>query len=101
MEKDVLILRILTHVVPECYHERMVDHKCKGIDLAMSYNDFFLYNKTCLEDLSLDDVNWVWGLCKRLNRNKIGTMDMEDCGIWNADTIFYDQEKKLVIVHPR
>ena len=91
----------MTHVVPECYYERMDDHECKGIDLSMSYNEFFLYNKSCLEELSYDDVAWVWGMCERLNNKKIGMMDMECCGIWEADTIYYDLNKNLVIVHPR
>lgn len=100
-DKNVLILRILTHVVEECYYERMLGEKCKGIDAAATYNEFFLWNKECLEELSYEDVNWVWGLCNRLNRRQIGTMDMEDCGIWKADTIFYDTYKRLIIVHPR
>lgn len=100
-DKSVLILRIMTHVVEECYYERMVGEECKGIELAESYNDFFAWNKSCLEELSFEDVVWVWGLCQRLNNEKIGTMDMEDCGIWEADSIFYDQKKNLVIVHPR
>ena len=100
-DKNVLTLRILTHIVEECYYERMLGEECKGIDPSMNYNDFFLYNKKCLEELSFDDVNWVWGLCQRLNNNKIGMMDMEDCGIWEADSIFYDQNKNIVVVHPR
>jgi hypothetical protein len=98
-DKDVLVLRILTHVVPECYYERMLGEECKRIDSTMSYNDFFLYNKDCLDRLSYEDLSWVWGLCKRLQM--IGMMDMECCGIWKADTFFYDINRELVIVHPR
>lgn len=101
MDKNILILRIMTHIVEACYYERMVGESCRGIDLSMSYDDFFLYNKACLEELSYEDLNWVWGLCKRLNRRQIGMMDMEDCGIWEADAIFYDLNKNLCIVHPR
>ena len=101
-DKDVLVHRILANVVPECYYERMLGERSDGIDSAMSYNEFFLYNKGCLEDLSHEDLSWVSGLCNRLNRgNCIGMMDMEDCGIWNADSIFYDLDRKLVLVHPR
>lgn len=100
-DKSVLILRILTHVVEECYYERMLGEECKGIDHSMNYNDFFLYNKNCLEELSYDDVKWVWGLCQRLNRDTIGMMDMEYCSIWKADSIFYDLDKNIVVVHPR
>ena len=100
-DKDVLVLRILTHVVPECYYERMLGEECRQIDSAMSYNDFFMYNKACLDELSYEDLSWVWGLCKHLNNKKIGMMDMENCCIWKADTIFYDINRELVIVHPR
>jgi hypothetical protein len=100
-DKNVIILRIMTHVVPECYYERMLGEECKGIDKAETYHDFLSWNKSCLEEQSFDDVKWVWGLCQRLNNNKIGTMDMEDCGIWEADAIFYDLKKNLIIVHPR
>ena len=100
-DKSVLILRIMTHVVEECYYERMLGEECKGVEEAETYNDFFAWNKSCLEELSHDDVKWVWGLCQRLNIKTIGMMDMEDCGIWNADSIYYDLNKNLVIVHPR
>jgi hypothetical protein len=100
-DKNVLILRIMTHVVPECYYERMIDHTCKGIDEVENYHNFLAWNKLCLEELSFDEVNWVWGLCQRINNSKISMMDMECCSIWEADTIFYDQNKNLVLVHPR
>ena len=100
-DKSVLILRIMTHVVPDCYYERMIGQKCKAIDEGETYSDFLAWNKSCLEELSFEDVNWVWGLCKRLNKGEIGMMDMECCGVWKADSIFYDTYKNLVIVHPR
>jgi hypothetical protein len=100
-DKSVLVLRIMRHVVEEGYYERMLGEDCKEIDEAETYNDFLVWNKSCLEELSLDDVKWVWGLCQRLNRNEIGMMDMEYCGIWKADSIYYDLNKNLVIVHPR
>jgi hypothetical protein len=100
-DKNVLILSIMTHVVPEYYYERMLGEECRGIDKSESYHDFLAWNKYCLEELSFEDVSWVWGLCQRINYNKIGMMDMEDCGIWEADAIFYDINKKLIIVHPR
>jgi len=100
-DKSVLILRIMSHIVPDCYYERMLGEDCKAIDEGETYHDFLSWNKSCLEELSDDDIKWVWGLCQRLNNKKIGTMDMEDCGIWEADSIFYDLNKNLVIVHPR
>lgn len=100
-DKSVLILRILTHIVENFYYERMISESCKGIDHSASYDEFFTWNKKCLEELSFEDVSWVWGLCNRLNSKKIGMMDMECCGIWKADCIFYDLNKNIVVVHPR
>jgi len=100
-DKSILILRIMSHIVPECYYERMIGEECRGIDIAENYREFLAWNKSCLEELSLEDTKWVWGLCDRMNKNYIGMMDMECCGIWEADTIFYDLNKRLVIVHPR
>jgi hypothetical protein len=91
----------MSHVVPECYYERMDFQECKGTFREETYNDFLAWNKSCLEELSFDDVKWVWGLCDRMNHGRIGMMDMEDCGIWEADTVFYDRNKNLIIVHPR
>ena len=91
----------MSHIVPECYYERMLDQECKGIYQEETYHSFLAWNKSCLEELPFEDVNWVWGLCRRLNKAEIGMMDMECCGIWEADTIFYDRNKRLVIVHPR
>ena len=103
MDVNVMVIRIMSYIVAECEYERMIDQSCRGIDTSMSYDNFFLWNKACLEELSYEDLSWVWGLCKRLrlNREIILMMDLEDCGLWTASSIFYDTNKKLVIVHPR
>lgn len=99
MTDDILVVRILKHVVEECYYERMLGQGCKDIDKSMSYNQFLAWNKKCIEELSYEDLNWTWGLCNRLPT--IGTMDMEECDVWKADSFYYDTAKQLVIVHPR
>ena len=100
-DNSVIIINIMIHVVPNCYYERMLGEKCNGIVDAETYDDFLAWNKSCLQEQSDDDVKWVWGLCQRLNDKKIEMMEMECCGIWEADIIFYDQNKNLVIIHPR
>ena len=78
-----------------------MDQECEGIDHSLSYNDFLLYNKECLEELSHKDLKWVWRLCKFMDSGKVGMMDLEGCGMWKASCFFYDLNKELVIVHPR
>jgi len=92
---------VLDYLVAECEWERMVDQECKAINPSLSYSEFVAYNTTCLEELSPKDLKWVQRLCKRLNSEKVGMMDLECCGIWKASCFFYDLNKELVIVHPR
>lgn len=87
------------HVVEECYYERMLGQDCKSIDPSLSYDEFLAWNKKCIEELSSEDLSWLWRFSNRLPR--IGMMDMEDCGVWKADSFYYDTAKQLVIVHPR
>ena len=101
MSKDIQVVRILKHVVEECYYERMLGMNCECVDQAMSYEAFLAWNKKCIEELSPKDLEWLWGLCTRLNSRTVGMMDMEDCGTWRADSFYYDQNKDIVIVHPR
>ena len=98
---DNLVLKCLNYLVHECEYERMLGEECDKIDISLSYNDFILYNKSCLEKLSPERLNWVWSLCKELDNEKIGMMDLECCGVWKATCFFYDLYKNLVIVHPR
>ena len=100
-DKNVLIQRIMMHMVEEHDYERMIVHDCDSIDISMSYNKFILYNKACLNELSYDDVRWIWGLCKRLKHEVIGLMDLESCAVFEASYIFYDNNKNIVIVNPR
>ena len=98
---DDLVLRCLDYLVAECEYERMLGEECKAIDPSLSYDDFVLYNKSCLEELSPKRLKWVWRLCKELDSEKIQMMDLEDCGLWKATCFFYDLNMNLVIVHPR
>jgi hypothetical protein len=77
----------------------MLGQDCKSIDPSLSYDEFLAWNKKCIDELSSEDLSWLWGFSNRLN--KIGMMDMEDCGVWKADSFYYDADKQLVIVHPR
>lgn len=72
-----------------------------GVNAFDTYDDFRLFNKKCIQQLSFEDQAWLWGLCRRIDSNSITTMDMEDCGEWTACGFFYNVDKKLCIIHPR
>jgi hypothetical protein len=97
-----IIESIMSYIVCEESFGRMYDFKCKGIEgFADDYGAFYNWNKTCLEEMSDSTRTWVWGLCNCLKDSNLGMMDLEDCGIWTADQLFFDKNKKLCIVHPR
>ena len=96
-----ILNNIMTYLVDSDSFERMQAIECSGVNSFVSYDDFVMWNKQCLNELPFDDHVWMLGFCKRLKDCKIGMMDLEDCGIWTADAFFYDNDKKLCIVHPR
>ena len=98
-DKDILIQKIMKHIVDKNDYDRMIERDCSKIDIDMSYIEFILYNKKCLDSLSYDDIKWVLEVCKRIN--KIGMMDLQSCAVWKASYIFYDINKNIVIVHER
>ena len=97
-----LIENIMSFCVDDDSYERMFDFKSKGIDTQVeNYEEFYNWNKKCVEEMAYEDKLWLNGLCMRLKNSKLGMMDLEDCGIWTADQFFFDKNKKLCIVHPR
>ena len=99
MSRTDMMYDIVGYIVPECYYERMIHEECSGIDSSYTYNDFIIYNYNCLSELSDDDIKWMWDLCRRINST--GLMDMESCAIFQADSFFFDTQKKIIIVNPR
>jgi len=92
---------IMSYLVDSDSFQRMKDLECSGVNIFVTYDDFIIWNKQCLNELPFDEHVWILGLCTRLKSSKICMMDLEDCGIWTADAFFYDKDKKLCVVHPR
>jgi hypothetical protein len=97
--------------------EELIRAKCE-VDLAMlrvkklsdlvknniyylDYPGFIDWNKNCYSELSAEDRAWVDGTCKRISNKTMCMMDEEDCGLCEASAIFFDSQKRLVIMHPR
>jgi hypothetical protein len=40
-------------------------------------------------------------ICNKIKNNEIGQMDMESCVVFDSSNVFFDINKKLIIVNPR
>lgn len=68
---------------------------------ALDYDGFITWNKNCYSELSAEDRTWVDGTCKRISNKSLSLMDEEACCPWEATAIFFDSQKRLVVMHPR
>ena len=96
---DKALLRI---VLPtESDYERMVAMHCTAIHLNNSYGQFVEWNLKCLCALPTEDLVFFRHLCNKIMRREIGQMDMENCVVFQTSSVFFDVEKRIVVVNPR
>lgn len=82
-------------------YDRMVNNDCSGIKTRLSHGQFLDWNIRCIKELSDEDKVFFKILCNKIINQKIGQMDLEDCGVWESYSLFFDLKKNIVIVHPR
>jgi len=67
----------------------------------MSFAEFISWNMEQINNLSLEDREWLNGLCRRIRVDKIRQMDLENCVEWDSCGFYYDPRGHLCIMHPR
>jgi len=82
-------------------YDRMVNNDCSGIKTILSYDQFLDWNIKCIKESSDEDKVFFKALCNKIINKNIGQMDLEDCGVWVSDSLFFDLKKNIIIVHPR
>jgi len=68
---------------------------------GMSYEEFLQMNIDHINTLSPEDHAWTLELCKRISKGSIQIMDEESCAKFEASNIYFDMNKRLIIVNPR
>ena len=101
MNETEIIQTIMSYVVDASDYDRMQWEECKGVDKNTPYEDFLVWNETCINLLNNGERLWVLGLCERLTKKSVDLMDMESCAVFTADSIYFGLNKKLCIVNPR
>ena len=101
IDREICMRLFKKVLVTECYHERMVSYDCRRIDCSESYEQFVARNRKVIEDLNTEGIVFYTSLFKALQNDEISTMDMEHCCAFDADSVYFDKNGKLVIVNPR
>ena len=92
------MVRVQNFILSEPCFWRMMDFHG---DTYPDYAAFMKWNTTCLQEMSIEELNWLTGLCTRLQNNNISLMDMENCIRFTADCFYFDTNKRLIICNPR
>jgi uridine phosphorylase len=92
---------IMSYVISEGNFERRQWYNGVDDDESESYEEFLAWNRTCVDAMDKDEIDWLLGLCARLKKETVINMDMECCAAFTANKFYFDQDKKLVIVNPR
>ena len=65
------------------------------------YQRFREWNLKCLNDMYEDDFEHLEWLCDRIANKKVRNLDMEDCGEFLTEGIYFNEDKELVVYNGR
>jgi hypothetical protein len=82
-------------------YDQMIHYECKQINNILSYDEFLEWNIKCITESSDEDKILFKILANNIINNKVGQMDMESCAVFESCSLFYDTNKRLIIVSPR
>ena len=98
---EALVAALMSVIVDESDHDRMLDYESSAIDHTKSYDEFVEWNKACVKAQSETDKFVFILMAKRVKSGVIEMIDMETAGPWAASNLFFDTTKHLVFVHPQ
>jgi hypothetical protein len=95
-------ITLFTKIKLDTYdYARMIDNECSKINTKLSYDQFLEWNIKCIIESSDEDRLLFKILANNIINNKIGQMDLESCAVFKSVSLFYDSNKRLIIVNPR
>ena len=92
---------VMRRFLDDSTYDRMIDYETRNIDAALSYKEFYNYNKKLISEMPADDFHVLKTITSLISRNELGLMDEESCSIMDASNFFYNNKGKLVIANPR
>ena len=79
--------------------ERKIKEDCENF--SYSYDKFVQWNKNCILNLCEDELEHLDWLCDWIAKDKVRNVDMESCGEFQTDGVYFNKDKKLVIYNGR
>jgi hypothetical protein len=66
-----------------------------------SYEQFIQWNQNCILNLCEDELEHLNWLCDWIAKGKVRNVDMESCGEFQTQGVYFNKDKKLVIYNGR
>jgi hypothetical protein len=79
--------------------ERKIKEDCENF--SYSYDKFVQWNKNCILNLCEDELEHLDWLCEWIAKGRVRNVDMESCGEFSTEGIYFNKDKKLVIFNGR
>jgi len=92
---------IRDQIIDEDTFNRIRDYGYEDRFTFKTFKDFMEWQDKCLVEMPSDDYNWIRGLCGRVRNGKVRLMDEETCVDFRADMIYFDVDRKVVIMNSR
>jgi len=70
-------------------------------NFSYTYDKFVQWNQKCLNEMYEDDMEHLEWLCEWIAKGNVRNMDMESCGEFQTEGIYFNKDKKLVIYNGR
>jgi len=77
------------------------EHETYTVWEIQAYNTFNKWNSECLLATCEDQLDHLEWLCDSIAARKVAIMDMEHCGEFQAQGIYFNKNRKLVIYNGR
>lgn len=82
----------------EDYKEKFIKWSSDSADWQLSaYDKFVEWNQNCILNLCEDELKHLDWLCDWIAENRVRNVDMENCGEFSTDGVYFNKDKKLVI----
>lgn len=101
MGENEIVQTIMDYIIDSYDHERLVSLSTENIDPNFTYEQFVVWNNTCVLNMNNGDRLWTRTLCERIGSKRINLVDLEPCVPMKAFAIYFDMNGQLCIVNPR
>jgi hypothetical protein len=89
----------------EEYRAAFIKWECETanhyVHFRFSYDKFVEWNRKCLDLMDDDELEHLGWLCDAIAQGKVRNMDMESCGEFRTEGLYFNQDSVLVIYNGR